>query len=160
MLCLRPEPDGPFRAMTAALVEAFPEHRPYGGKYADPIPHATIAIGDDATLDEIERAVAGSLPIEARATEAAVLTRDAAGRWSVFATLPVALEARAQQRRRPVDVAGADHEQHVSRLGAAREAVDALLDLGRPRRRACRGRRARRRRACRVTPGTGASRAG
>jgi 2'-5' RNA ligase len=65
VLCLWPEPDEPFRAMTAALVAAFPDHPPYGGKYAAAVPHATVAIGDDAALDEIERTVAPALPIVA-----------------------------------------------------------------------------------------------
>ena len=48
VLYLRPEPDAPFRAMTRVLVEAFPEHPPYRGKYPDPIPHATVAIADES----------------------------------------------------------------------------------------------------------------
>src|SRR5262245_6926916 len=87
VLCLRPEPDEPFSAMTAALVAAFPGHPPYGGKYDDVIPHATVAIGDDAVLDEIERRLTGSLPIAARAVEA-TLFEFAAGRWRPVASLP------------------------------------------------------------------------
>ena len=83
-----PEPDEPFRAMTAALVAAFPEHPPYGGKYDDPIPHSTVAIGDDAVLDAIERELAGSLPIAARADGGdAVRARRRAG-WRPLARLP------------------------------------------------------------------------
>jgi hypothetical protein len=74
--------------MTAALVAAFPEHPPYGGKYDEVIPHATLAIGDDAVLDEIERELAGSLPIAARAVEATVFEYDAGGRWRPHASIP------------------------------------------------------------------------
>jgi 2'-5' RNA ligase superfamily len=88
VLCLRPEPDAPFRAMTAALVAAFPEHRPYGGKYDDPIPHATVAVGDDDVLDPIERELASALPIPSRATEAVVMERDEHGRWRPHSRLP------------------------------------------------------------------------
>jgi len=87
VLCLRPDPDEPFRAMTAALVAAFPDHPPYGGKYAEVIPHATVAIGQDALLDELERGLAGSLPIAARAVEA-TLFEHVAGRWNPLASLP------------------------------------------------------------------------
>jgi 2'-5' RNA ligase len=76
VLCLRPEPDAPFRELTTALVRAFPDFPPYGGKYAQVIPHATVAIADDVVLDAIERELAGSLPIAARATEAAVMERE------------------------------------------------------------------------------------
>ena len=88
MLYLRPEPEAPFRALTAALVAAFPEHQPYGGKYADAIPHATVAIGDDDVLDPIARSLAGSLPIAARATEATLLELDGSGEWRPRARLP------------------------------------------------------------------------
>jgi 2'-5' RNA ligase len=90
VLCLRPDPDAPFLALTAALVRAFPEHPPYGGKYAAVIPHATVAIADDAVLDAIERELPSSLPIAARATEAAVMEReDENADWRVRATIPL-----------------------------------------------------------------------
>ena len=89
VLCLRPEPDAPFRAMTAARVAAFPAYPPYGGKYGDPIPHATVAVGDDAVLGPIERELGGSLPIATRATEATVVARDGpGGSWRPYASLP------------------------------------------------------------------------
>ena len=88
VLYLQPVPDAPFRAMTAALVAAFPEHLPYGGKYADAIPHATVAIADDATLDAIARELTPSLPIAAHATEGALMEQDDAGEWRVRELLP------------------------------------------------------------------------
>jgi len=39
---LAPEPAAPFRALTAAVVSAFPAHRPYGGIHDDVVPHLTI----------------------------------------------------------------------------------------------------------------------
>src|SRR5262245_18674457 len=89
VLCLRPDPDTPFRALTRALATRFPEHPPYGGKYADPIPHATVAIGDDGLLDGIEREVRPALPIAARATEAVLMNRDEHGTWRVRERLPL-----------------------------------------------------------------------
>jgi 2'-5' RNA ligase len=43
VLWLDPEPAQPFRELTAAVWRAFPQHPPYGGAYADVIPHLTIA---------------------------------------------------------------------------------------------------------------------
>jgi 2'-5' RNA ligase len=88
VLCLRPESDDRFRAMTAALVAAFPEHEPYGGRYADPVPHMTVAIGDDAVLDSIERELTPSLPLAARATSAVVMHRPGGGAWRIYVELP------------------------------------------------------------------------
>jgi hypothetical protein len=88
VLCLLPEPDEQFRAITAALVAAFPDHALYGGKYDEVIPHATVAIGDDALLGEIERELAGSPPIAARAMEATLFRYDETGRWRPHASLP------------------------------------------------------------------------
>ena len=89
VLCLRPEPDDPFRAMTAALVRAFPDHPPYGGKYAEVIPHATVAMADADVLDPIERELSPSLPIASRAMEATLVARDGPGEtWRERASLP------------------------------------------------------------------------
>lgn len=43
VLYLAPEPAEPFRRMTLAVVERFPDHPPYGGEFADIVPHVTIA---------------------------------------------------------------------------------------------------------------------
>jgi hypothetical protein len=91
VLALRPDPEAIFRAMTRALVAAFPEHQPYGGKYADALPHATVAIGDDALLSAIERELAPHLPIAADATEATLVELDdATSTWRVRHRLPLA----------------------------------------------------------------------
>jgi 2'-5' RNA ligase len=71
VLYLEPVPAAPFRAMTAALVSAFPEHRPYGGAHAQIVPHLTVATRlKRDRLAAIEAEVAGALPIDARAREA------------------------------------------------------------------------------------------
>src|SRR3954454_9667910 len=88
VLCLRPEPDDGLRAMTAALVAAFPEHEPYGGKYADPVPHMTVAIGENGVLDGIERELAPSLPLAARASSAVVMHRPTGSDWRIYVELP------------------------------------------------------------------------
>jgi hypothetical protein len=71
---LAPEPDEPFRAMTVALTECYPETPPYGGQFPDIIPHLTI----DALSQP------NPLPIEAHATIAQLVhSHDEA--WDVIA---------------------------------------------------------------------------
>jgi 2'-5' RNA ligase len=71
VLYLEPEPPGPFRKMTEALVGEFPEHPPYGDADTPIVPHLTVAtrLGRE-DLAAIEAEVAAALPITARATEA------------------------------------------------------------------------------------------
>ncbi len=71
MLYLAPEPVEPFRQLTEAIVKQFPETPPYGGAFAEIIPHLTIAqVEDPQQLDKIEAnfrlAVRDLLPIQAR----------------------------------------------------------------------------------------------
>ena len=71
VLYLEPEPAGPFQAMTAALVNAFPEHPPYGGAHGTIVPHLTVATRlARERLASIEAEVAVALPITARPDEA------------------------------------------------------------------------------------------
>lgn len=66
VLYLAPTPDAPFRRLTEAVVERWPEAPPYGGKY-EPHPHLTVAQGqDEAVLDEIEAGLRPVLPFTAR----------------------------------------------------------------------------------------------
>jgi 2'-5' RNA ligase len=90
ILYVRPEPDEPFRRLTHALVEAFPEHPPYEGTYEEVIPHATVAIAEDHVLAEIERALAPLLPQATRVTDAALMVLDEqAGRWVIRERFPL-----------------------------------------------------------------------
>jgi 2'-5' RNA ligase len=69
VLWLAPDPDEPFRQLTSAVWEAFPECPPYQGAHPDLVPHLTV--GDrrgGATVDALraaETAVATGLPIRA-----------------------------------------------------------------------------------------------
>jgi hypothetical protein len=70
VLYLAPTPDVGFRDITRQLVAAFPQCRPYEGKYDEPTPHLTI--GDGALPNElrrVEEALRPSLPILATARE-------------------------------------------------------------------------------------------
>ena len=87
-LYLAVDPAPPFRALTRALVAAFPEHPPYGGTVPDPMPHVTVAQGDAAVLNRAEAEVAGRLPVAARADSVTVVEH-AGGGWRERATLPL-----------------------------------------------------------------------
>jgi 2'-5' RNA ligase len=87
ILWLAPEPAAPFVALTEALVQAFPDYRPYGGVFEDVVPHLTVATDRDAiVLDRIEGELAPALPIAARA-EAATIVHRLDGRWQPHTTI-------------------------------------------------------------------------
>lgn len=69
ILHLVPEPDEPFRKLTARLAAEFPEHPPYAGRYADPAPHLTLDLASaDVTEDSTLALLGGVLPARCRAT--------------------------------------------------------------------------------------------
>ena len=72
VLYLAPQPEQPFRALTDAIVAGFPQFPPNEGLF-DPVPHLTVAQGDDALLGGAERDVTPRLPIETRVHEAVLL---------------------------------------------------------------------------------------
>ena len=72
---LQPKPGHQFRTITKQLLQAFPSCLPYGGKFAEPIPHLTL--GDGAPLESLQKAegaVRDNLPIETEASEAWLMT--------------------------------------------------------------------------------------
>ena len=80
-LYLAPEPAEPFVRLTTALVEQFPSYRPYGGAFADVIPHLTIAqLPDATTLDEVSD-IRSSLPIQSEAREIVLMAEADDRRW-------------------------------------------------------------------------------
>ncbi len=88
-LCyLAPEPAEWCRRLTGLVWARWPEAPPYGGAFADVVPHLTVAHGRPAVLDEVERALTPALPVRSRAGELTVLAL-AAGRWRVLETLPL-----------------------------------------------------------------------
>lgn len=64
---LVPEPDEPFRKLTAALAAEFPQCPPYGGQFPDPVPHLTLDHpAGGVTVAEVEQRLAGLLPVTLR----------------------------------------------------------------------------------------------
>ncbi len=76
VLWLAPEPAAPFVALTEAVVARFPDHPPYGGRYASIIPHLTVAA---ASLDDTAALVEPLLPLHSH-VDAVVLYESADGR--------------------------------------------------------------------------------
>jgi 2'-5' RNA ligase len=88
VLYLAPEPSEPFAALTEALVRAFPEHPPYGGAFAEVVPHLTLAWHPDAPLREIRADVERALPIAVRAREAWLMRLGRRG-WTAHRRAPL-----------------------------------------------------------------------
>jgi len=75
VLFLAPDPDAGFRQLTAAVAAAFPEHPPYGGAWADPVPHLTVGAG--SPVEQLTAAVPdlrAALPLRSRVTHAVLMT--------------------------------------------------------------------------------------
>ena len=100
---LRPEPDGPFRSLTAALLSRWPHVLPYGGEFGpEPEPHLTVATSTtDSVLADVASQLLGSLPITLDATGLAVLFFDGA-RWSQRLFFQVGAPASAPYHSWPV----------------------------------------------------------
>jgi 2'-5' RNA ligase len=89
VLYLRPDPDTPFRRLTAAVVSRWPQAPPYGGQFDDVTPHLTIAhTVDPARFDEIEADVVTRLPLRTEVTEVQLLAFDDQ-RWTPRHSLPL-----------------------------------------------------------------------
>ena len=79
-LYLRPEPDAPFRRLTAAVARSWPDHPPYGGVYADVVPHLTVADHQGAAvLDDIQAAIVPFDVIDTRVDAVDLYTFDDSG---------------------------------------------------------------------------------
>ncbi len=96
VLYLAPEPDEPFRQLTLAIWDRYPETPPYGGKWPDIVPHLSVAwLADEQRLgaiaDDFAEASQGSLPIRVAASEVALMD-NRSGRWQVRARFSLAGE--------------------------------------------------------------------
>jgi 2'-5' RNA ligase len=87
VLYLVPTPDEPFRQLTMAIWERYPETPPYGGKFPDVVPHLTVAEAEDDTLldriaDDFTRALMANAAAPALAAEVALMD-NSSGTWEV-----------------------------------------------------------------------------
>jgi 2'-5' RNA ligase len=92
ILYLAPEPDEPFRRLTMAIWDWYPETPPYGGIWLpDLVPHLTVAQPAEEQerqriAEEFAQASQGKLPIHATASEVTLMD-NRSGRWRVRTTL-------------------------------------------------------------------------
>jgi len=84
---LRPDDDRPFRALTQAVWDMFPDYPPYEGAFDEVIPHLTIGERRFGTLEDLQRAAAEvttHLPIRQHISEALFIAgTEAPNSWSV-----------------------------------------------------------------------------
>ncbi|KUN84065.1 2'-5' RNA ligase family protein [Streptomyces griseoruber] len=81
ILYLVPEPDLPFRRLTEAIADRWPQTPPFGGQFDEVVPHLTIAQGqDDAVLEEAEADLRGRLPVTGRVSSVDLMVHDGT-RW-------------------------------------------------------------------------------
>lgn len=86
VLYLSPEPEQPFRDITEALAAAFPEYPPYGGGFAEVVPHLTVANDPAAPVGEIQSQLAALLPVSTTARAVELWVEGTDGQWSSRAT--------------------------------------------------------------------------
>jgi 2'-5' RNA ligase len=90
VLWLAPGPTAPFVDLIERLAAAFPDHPPYEGAHADIVPHLTVAFGDEAVLDRLERkAVRAGITFRRRVEAIEVIAEDGTGRWHARWRLPL-----------------------------------------------------------------------
>ena len=91
VLWLAPDDPAPFVELTRLLYAEFPDHPPFGGAFAEVVPHLTIGHGHPRpVLAAAEDVVRGGLPIAGRATEVHLLAQDQPGsRWTLRERFPL-----------------------------------------------------------------------
>jgi 2'-5' RNA ligase len=97
VLWLSPNPASPFRSLTTAVAQAFPEYQPYRGVFEEVVPHLTVGdSGSPEQLRAVERAVRPLLPISMRVREVQVISGSSSpASWRPITTLPLAPGPRA-----------------------------------------------------------------
>ena len=88
---LDPEPSGPLRTLTDAVVARYPDHLPYGGAFDDVIPHLTVTDDGDAPLDLVAAEASRWLPFTHHAAALEVLVESPEGRWHRRWRLPLGI---------------------------------------------------------------------
>lgn len=93
VLYLAPTPDEPFRKLTELVGQHFPETPPYSGRFAEIIPHLTVAQLDDPQrlheiTPEFQQVAENYLPIRANVTEVALMDNES-GTWQIRTRFPL-----------------------------------------------------------------------
>lgn len=93
MLYAAPEPAGALVACIRALLERWPDYPRYGGEFSEIVPHATLAVTDEATHREtradVERRLAPYLPAAFEIEFVSLLEEFEPERWRERERLPL-----------------------------------------------------------------------
>ena len=88
---LVPDPTAPFRRLTRAIAEEFPEHPPYEGRFDEVVPHMTV--GHGGSHDRLHTAADHVLRAPAIVSDVTQLTlcerQGPAGSWRMVEELPL-----------------------------------------------------------------------
>jgi 2'-5' RNA ligase len=88
---LHPDQSERFAQITRTLTKMWPDRKPYGGAFAEIIPHLTVADRvDSETLSAVVNSLHHQLPIRCLAKEVWLLTSNDAGIWSRRGCFPLA----------------------------------------------------------------------
>lgn len=89
VLYLAPEPADPFVALTDAIAARFPAYPPYAGRFAEVIPHLTVADTASGPPASLAAELRAGLPVAARAAEVWLMEEARDGTWSTRAVFPL-----------------------------------------------------------------------
>jgi len=88
VLYLAPEPAAPFVAITEACARRWPQHPPYEGRFAEVVPHLTLAEGPEPP--GLAARVGTLLPLRTRAAEVQLLAPVRGAGWQSVLEIPLA----------------------------------------------------------------------
>ncbi len=99
VLYLAPIPAEPFQHLTESIVSKYPETPPYGGAFAEIVPHLTIAQASedqrlDKIADEFREISPTKLPIHARVNTVSLMD-NSSGYWKIRAQFSLGLDQHA-----------------------------------------------------------------
>src|SRR6185312_3752443 len=93
VLWLAPDCAQELRDLTNAVVERFPDYRPYGGKHDELIPHLTVGRSRRGSTDDLKAAEADvrrTLPLTTRIEHGLLMAgTDQPDSWHTLAELPL-----------------------------------------------------------------------
>jgi 2'-5' RNA ligase len=101
VLYLAPTPGQPLCALTESIAARWPEAPPYGGQFAEVIPHLTVAHEQPPrVLDEVEAALANRLPATATISSVSLFVTDGHS-WRHHAEFPMLGASNNTRSRQP-----------------------------------------------------------
>ena len=81
VLWLEPDPPNPFVALAAESARRWPDYPQYDGVFETVIPHLTVGVGDEWSLNHAEVALTDLLPMHGVADQVWWMTRTGADPW-------------------------------------------------------------------------------